>query len=482
MTLNLLKVSLKFFAVFTFLFLVFIFVLKPEEKGKYEDLPANLVINDITQMNPISVRTIIQPITTTEIQYAIKSTSGPISIGGGRYSMGGQTAYEDSLHIDMRKFNKILHLDKEGKTITVQTGASWRDIQEYIDPYGLSVKIMQSYSNFTVGGSLSVNVHGRYVGEGPIINSVKSFKILLANGEEKTANKYHNKELFYSAIGGFGGIGVITEVTLNLTDNVKLERITNNVLTSEYLNYFKENIRSNNKVIMHNGVLYPPHYEDIVDVSYYKTDKELTISDKMIEREKEYFWGPKVIDFVAASNLGRLIRKNIIDPLIYSTDKVVWRNWEASLDVAELEPSSRVNNTYVLREYFVPINKFEPFIEDMKQVFNKNQVNVVNVSIRHAHAAPENYLSWARNEMFAFVVYYRQGTDELAIENVRNWSIEMIDVAIKYGGTYYLPYQVFASSEQFKLAYPNSSKFFAAKRLYDPEYRFRNKLWEKHYQ
>lgn len=482
MALNLFKVWLKVFTVFAVLFLVFIFVLKFEEKVKYDDIPDTLVINDITQMNPISVGTVIEPITTTEIQNAIKSTSGPISIGGGRYSMWGQTAYEDSLHIDMRKFNKILQLDIEEKTITVQTGASWRDIQEYIDPHGLSVKIMQSYSNFTVGGSLSVNVHGRYVGEGPIITSIKSFKIILANGEEKTANEYYNKELFYSAIGGYGGIGVITEVTLKLTDNVKLERITSNVLTSEYFDYFKESIRNNDNVIMHNGVLYPPHYEDIVNVSYYKTDKELTIKDKMIDRETEYYWGPKVIDLVASSNLGRFIRKNIIDPLIYSTDKVVWRNWEASLDVAELEPSSRVNNTYVLREYFVPIDKFEPFIEEMKQIFNKNQVNVVNVSIRHAHAAPENYLSWARNEMFAFVVYYRQGTDKIAIENVKKWSIEMIDVAIKYGGTYYLPYQVFASSEQFKLAYPNSSKFFAAKRLYDPEYRFRNKLWEKHYQ
>jgi len=32
---------------------------------------------------------------------------------------------------------------------------------------------MQSYANFTVGGSLSVNVHGRYVNQGPLILSVE---------------------------------------------------------------------------------------------------------------------------------------------------------------------------------------------------------------------------------------------------------------------------------------------------------------------
>lgn len=44
----------------------------------------------------------------------------------------------------------------------------WRDLQDHLDPHDLSVRTMQSYANFSVGGSVSVNVHGRYVGHGPI--------------------------------------------------------------------------------------------------------------------------------------------------------------------------------------------------------------------------------------------------------------------------------------------------------------------------
>ena len=40
----------------------------------------------------------------------------------------------------------------------MQAGIRWCDIQEFVDPHDLSVKIMQTYANFTVGGSLSVNV------------------------------------------------------------------------------------------------------------------------------------------------------------------------------------------------------------------------------------------------------------------------------------------------------------------------------------
>lgn len=67
-----------------------------------------------------------------------------------------------------------------------------------------SCKIMQTYSNFTVGGSLSVNVHGRYIGEGPLIRLVESIEVVLADGKEVIASRTENPEIFFAAIGGFG--------------------------------------------------------------------------------------------------------------------------------------------------------------------------------------------------------------------------------------------------------------------------------------
>lgn len=57
----------------------------------------------------------------------------------------------------------------------------------------------------------------------------------------------------------------------------------------------------------------------------------------------------------------------------------------------------------------------------------------------------------------------------------------MIDAVIANGGTYYLPYQVFATPEQFAAAYPDAPAFFALKQRVDPDYRFRNRLWQQHY-
>ena len=136
-----------------------------------------VIVNDITGLNRIRVARVIEPESVEEIAVAVAGSKGPISIGGGRFSQGGQITYPNSLHIDMRTLNKVIAFDKKNKQVTVQAGITWRDLQEFIDGHDLSVKIMQTYANFTVGGSLSVNVHGRYIGEGPLVHSVVALKI-----------------------------------------------------------------------------------------------------------------------------------------------------------------------------------------------------------------------------------------------------------------------------------------------------------------
>jgi FAD/FMN-containing dehydrogenase len=440
------------------------------------------VVNDITQLNPIEVARVVQPSTVADIVEAIKSSSGPISIGGGRFSQGGQTAYPDSIHLDMRSFNKVLNLDVSKKQVTVQSGITWRDLQEVIDVENLSVKIMQTYANFTVGGSLSVNVHGRYIGEGPIIRSVQSIKLIQANGDIVNASSSENSALFYGAIGGYGGIAVIAEVTLNLVDNVKVKRYTQKMELHDYKEYFTTNIQNDTNVVFHNADIYPPDFSNVRSVSWLKTNQALTVEQRLIPQNKEYTWQPKVADFVADSNFGKWIRQFIMEPLLYSFDAVQWRNYEASYDVNELEPSNRITQTYALREYFVPVENFDSFAVKMAAIFKKHQANIINVSVRHSLPDSGSLLAWAKTEVFAFVVYYRQGTTTAAQQEVKLWSQEVIDAVIEENGAYYLPYQLNATTPQFIKAYPKANEYFELKQKVDPDYRFRNKLWQQHYE
>ena len=440
------------------------------------------VVNDITQLNPIKVSSIISPRTNTEIIKAVKSHNGPISIGGGRFSMGGQTATENSLHIDMRKFDSILAFSKVNKEITVQTGITWREILEFIYQHNLSIKIMQTYANFTVGGSLSVNVHGRYVQEGPVVLSVKQIKIVLANGDLVTASPTENKAIFYGAIGGYGGIGVITEATLILTDNIKVERTDKVLSLSEYKEYFFENIKNDSSVIFHNADIYPNRYKKIRAVSYRKTTKDVTIEERLKPIDEEYKFNKFAFKVISDFPTGKWLRRSFIDPILFRGNPVEWRNYEASYDVFELEPKSRKKSTYVLQEYFVPIDKFDAFYPLMTEILKENKVNVINISIRYSKRDPGSLLSWANDEVFTFVIYYKQGTKQADKDEVKEWTRELVDASISCEGTYYLPYQIYATQDQFQKAYPNFNTFFKLKKKVDPTNKFRNKLWDAYYE
>ena len=472
------KLTFPVFAIIALSFWYFYSLAHPALKASTNPL----IVNDVTGLNPVTVNTAIRPTSEQEIVDAIKSTQGPVSIGGARYSMGGQIAYPDSLHLDMRAFNQILDFKPEQKLITVQTGITWREVQKVIDPHDLSVKIMQDFTNFTVGGALSVNAHGRFMGMGPIINSVRSIEIILADGQVYEASREENSPLFYAAIGGYGGIGVITQATLELIPNATIERSVNRMGFNDFLIYFNKSILSDKSVVLHNALLYPPNYESVLDISWRETDKQLTEEKRLRQHNENNWWRPLLIDFMTRSDILKNIRKELVDPLNFDKPAVVRRNWETSYDLRDFGFFNNPDATLALREYFVPVNKFEVFVLKLRDTFMRHDVDVLNISIRYAPKDTDSILSWAKSDVFSFIVVYRQGKDEQSLAAVETWSQELLKGALGSLGSFYLPFQTQATLQQFMKAYPSFERYLTIKKKADPDNRFNNMLLAKYTQ
>jgi FAD/FMN-containing dehydrogenase/SAM-dependent methyltransferase len=437
-------------------------------------------VNDVTQLNPINVFAVAEPTSTADLQDALRGTTLPVSIGGGHFSMGGHTASPGSLHLDLRGMNQVLAFEPNNFRIRVQAGIRWCDIQRFVDPHGLSVKIMQTYANFTVGGALSVNAHGRYMGLGPVVLSVRSIVLVLANGDICHASADQNSEIFYAAIGGYGAIGIIAEAELELVPNTRVERTNVKMRTCDYPSWFDANVRGRKETVFHNADLYPPNYTRARAVTWRETDLPAT-SARLQPLRRAYLAELYFLWAVSETPLGKFRREYLLEPLLYLRKKVHWRNYEAGYDTAELEPVARDRRTYVLQEYFVPRERLMEFVPKMAAVLARHKVNTINISIRHALGDPGTLLAWARGETFAFVLYHKQRTRDNAKERVGVWTRELIDAVLECGGTYYLPYQLHATHVQFHRAYPGARDLFALKRRLDPEYRFRGALWDKYY-
>jgi FAD/FMN-containing dehydrogenase len=441
-------------------------------------LAARAVVNDVSQLNAVEVAQIRRPRSTEEIRAALGAWDGPVSIGGARFSQGGQIAEPGSLHLDMRAMNKVASLDPARRIVRVQAGITWRDLQDAIDPHDLSVRIMQSFANFSVGGAVSVNCHGRYVGRGPVVNSVRALQLVTAGGEVLEVSRSRNEELFAAVIGGYGAFGVITEVELDLDANGRIERAVQPVRLEDYPRFFRETVLADPAVVMHNADLIPPGFDSPIAISWRETDKPLTEARRLIPRGLSYGLAQDVIWAVTELPGGGSARRHVINPAMLGKPAVVWRNHEASLDTAALEPRTRSISTYLLQEYFVPQENFLPFARKMARVLKSRGVNALNVSIRHSPADAVTLMPWAKTEVFAFVLYFKRRSREEAGAAVRAWTRELIDAALENGGRYYLPYRLDATREQFRRAYPESEQFSALKRRVDPENRFRNLLWD----
>jgi FAD/FMN-containing dehydrogenase len=286
--------------------------------------------------------------------------------------------------------------------------------------------------------------------------------------------------VFFGAIGGYGALGVIVAATLQLADNVRVKRRTELMPIAAYREYFVERIRDSETAVFHNGNIFPDDYRVVRAVTHSRTIDPVTISDRLMPMGRDYRLNRLAFWMSTEWAFGSRLRETLVDPIYFAGEPVTWRNYEASYDVAELEPASREVSTYLLQEYFVPLESFEVFAAQMRTVLRRRRVNVVNVSIRHATADPGSLLAWARTEVFAFVIYYHQGTAVEAQAAAGVWTRELIDAALSVGGSYYLPYQLHATDEQFRRAYPRAGEFVALKQRLDPENKFRNKLVDKY--
>lgn len=443
------------------------------------------IVNDVSGLNPMPVWMIATPRSIEDVQEAMRRTTVPLSIGGGRFSMGGQTSSHGSLHLDMREMNKVLWFAPQEKVMRVQAGIRWCDIQRFIDPHGLSVKVMQAYANFTVGGSLSTNAHGRHVGVGPLILTVRSIRMVLANSDVVDASPTRNPGLFYAAIGSYGAVGVIVEAELELADNCRVERSASTMAVDKYAEWFGRQVRNAPTAVFHQADIYPPNFSRVHAITWSETKRPVTVPDRLQAGRGKSLRGETVRWLAAKAPIANWQRERLTDAGAARARAVHWRNYEAGYDVpAEVAGGGRYARkhvTCVLQEYFVPSKRLDEFLSLLTVVLLRHSVDIRNISIRHVAADPGSLLAWARGETFAVSVYYRQGTREDARERVAVWTRELIEQVLNVGGTYYLPYQPHATPEQFHRAYPRARELFALKRELDPSYRLRSVLWDKYY-
>jgi len=451
--------------------------------------------NDASHLNRTAIHGVAKITSEDDVRNALqfaREHNLKVSCAGQQHSMGGQTFTPGGLMLDLRDFNRI-RLDKEHKTVNLQSGARWWQLQRLLDKEGLSVKSMQSINIFSVGGSLSVNGHGIDPMPGQIAPTVRRMRIMLSDGQIVKASPTENAELFRHTLGGYGLFGVILDVDLDIVDNEMYERRALYMNYTEYPAYYRTKVEDNSAIGLVFGRLSvsPESFlrETAVHV-YTRTQFNGSLPELAPGRYETL--DRFIINFSKTGSTGRWLRWNLekyAEPHLHTCVTrnqamnqreacLVSRNEEMYDDMAYLK--NRLPDTDILQEYFIPYECMPEFVDSLRDVVRRNKANLLNVTIRTVHKDTVTALPYAKQDMFGFVLYFNVGFNDRDNEILKKTTADLIDAAAHAGGTYYLPYQLFYSRAQLLRAYPEADDFFATKKRYDPIGLFSNKFYEKY--
>lgn len=448
----------------------------------------HLRVTDARRVYSARMQTIYSPRTISGIREALdlaRRANRPICLMGTTHNLGGHAFAEGAVALDLTRFQRVIALDMPGKKITVESGISWEKIQNTVNASGLAVKAMQSDNNFTVGGSLSSNAHGRDLQFSTVIQSVLGFRLMLADGTVLHASRSENPELFRLVIGGYGMFGIILEVDLALVENCVYQQSSEIISIAALPEYFHRKIQGDPhaRLFIARPSIAPAGFLDDTIVTKWRStparpknifrlDHERNVRrDRFLfALSRSYTWGKTLRwhaeKFISLhpSREGFVSRNNCMRPPVSA---IKMFDYQSPAD------------TDVIQEFFVPTPGFLSFMESARTVLRESQTNLLGLTIRYVKPDHESLLSYApREEALAAVLYFNEPLSPEGRAKSNALTQQLIRLALQNGGTFYLTYAREVDLADLRQAYPNMEAFFEAKRLYDPENRFSSRFFE----
>src|SRR5258706_426702 len=462
--------------------------------GAWAQAPGVLVNDLHSELSPTRVDRVVEPETLDVARGAIaaaKREQRAVCIAGGRPAMGAQAFATDGVLVDIRKLDRVLGFDMERGLIEIESGMEWPKLLAELTaaqrgrakPWAFAQK-QTGADRLTMGGCLSANVHGRGLTLPPFVGGVESFRLLDAEGELRNCSRTENPELFSLAIGGYGLFGFIYSVTLRLVPRRKLERVVQVRDIAEIPAAFAGRIRD--------GFLYGDFQYSIDESSdgflrrgvfscYRPVDDSTPIppaQKELAERD----W----TNLLALAHTDKAAAFKRYAGYYLTTNRQIYWSDEHQMSIypdhyhREIDRRLGTKGTEAITEIYCERDALERFMVDVAADARRNETEIIYGTVRVIEADRESFLAWAKKP-YACVIFnlHVEHTPD-GIRRASNAFRRLIDIGIRYGGSYYPTYHKYATRKQAETCYPQFPEFLNPKRKHDPAESFQTS-WYRPY-
>jgi FAD/FMN-containing dehydrogenase len=139
----------------------------------------------------------------------------PLSVRGGGHNVAGTAVVDDGVVIDLSAMRDV-RIDASGRTVHVQGGATWADVDLVTAPLGLATPGGVVSETGVAGLALSGGVSHQRRRDGMTVDNLVSADVVLADGRRVRASADEHPDLFWALRGGGGNFGVVTSFELRL--------------------------------------------------------------------------------------------------------------------------------------------------------------------------------------------------------------------------------------------------------------------------
>lgn len=200
-------------------------VVADESRLVFDNIPAEYLTDALGRLRG-EAAALVFPLSTEEVggvlRYAHEHQIPVTPRGAGTNLVGSTVPLQGGIILDLSRMNRILELDRDTLTITVEPGILLQDLQAYVEGEGLFYPPDPGEKASSLGGNISTNAGGmRAVKYGVTRDYVRGLEVVLADGtvlqvggrQVKDASGLSLKHLL---IGSEGTLAVITKCVLRL--------------------------------------------------------------------------------------------------------------------------------------------------------------------------------------------------------------------------------------------------------------------------
>ncbi|MGH2758408.1 MAG: D-arabinono-1,4-lactone oxidase [Actinomycetota bacterium] len=154
-------------------------------------------------------------------------------------------ACTDGVMVSLDRYNRVLDVDKEAGTVTVEAGISIKQLNRRLAEVGLAMSNLGDIAYQSIAGAISTATHGTGINFGNLGTFVTHLTLVCADGSTLRCSPEADERLFRAAQVSLGALGVISTVTLRCEPAFNLHAREEGAELDDVLGALDEHIAEN---------------------------------------------------------------------------------------------------------------------------------------------------------------------------------------------------------------------------------------------